>query len=91
MNEMHPERGVDNGLEPTVGEHMRLAQFLQALEKANEAELREISRKMAEQVLVVYPSALRYLAREAARNLGGGLWSKESSTRLLEALEAPHQ
>jgi hypothetical protein len=91
MNEMHPERGVDNGLEPTVGEHMRLAQFLQALEKANEAELREISRKMAEQVLVVYPSALRYLAREAARNLGGELWSKESSTRLLEALEAPHQ
>jgi hypothetical protein len=46
---------------------------------------------MAEQVLVVYPSALRYLAREAARNLGGELWSKESSTRLLEALEAPHQ
>jgi hypothetical protein len=40
---------------------------------------------------VVYPSALRYLAREAASNLAGQAWSKESSTRLLEALEAPHQ
>ena len=88
---MHPERGVDNGLEPTVGEHMRLAQFLQGLEKANEAELREISRKMAEQVMVVFPSALRYLAREAAKNLAGQAWSQESSDRLLKALEATHR
>jgi hypothetical protein len=91
MTSDHPERERDNGLEPTVGEHMRLAKFLQMLDKANEAELREISRKMAEQVMVVYPSALRYLAREAASNLAGQAWSKESSTRLLEALEAPHQ
>jgi thymidylate synthase ThyX len=91
MDEMHSERGVDNGLEPTVGEHMRLAQFLKALDKANEAELREIARKMAEQVMVVFPSALRYLAREAAKNLAGQAWSKESSDRLLEALEAPHR
>jgi hypothetical protein len=91
MDEKHPERERDNGLEPTVGEHLRLAQFLQALEKANEAELREIAKKMAEQVLVVYPSALRYLSREAARNLAGQPWTQESSDRLLDALQAPHR
>jgi hypothetical protein len=91
MSEKHPEREQDSGLEPTVGEHLRLAQFLQGLERANEAELREIARKMAEQVLVVYPAALRFLSREAARNLAGQPWSAESSEKLLKALRAPHE
>lgn len=88
---MHPEREADNGLEPTVGEQLRLAEFLKALDRASEADLREISRKMAQQVLVTYPSALRYLAREAAKNLAGDPWRVESSERLMQALAAPHE
>jgi hypothetical protein len=91
MHGVHPERGQDDGLEPTVGEQLRLAEFLKALEKANEAELREISKQMAQQILVVYPAAIRYLSREAARNMAGEPWTKESSDRLLTALEAPHR
>lgn len=89
MMGVHPERAQDNGLEPTVGEQLRLGEFLKLLDKASEPELREISRRMAEQVLVVYPAAMRYLSREAARNLGGEPWSRESSERLLEALQRP--
>ena len=83
MSTAHPERGPDDGLEPTVGEQLRLAQFLNALDKANEAELREIARAMAQQVLVTFPSAMRFLAREAARNLAGQPWSPEASEKLL--------
>ena len=90
MSSTHPERERDNGLEPTVGEQLRLAQFVNALDKANEDELRQIAKQMAQQVLVTYPSALRFLAREAARNLAGELWSPESSEKLMAALAAPH-
>lgn len=89
MRGQHPERGIDDGLEPTVGEQLRLAQFVNALDKANEDELREIAKQMAQQVLVTYPSALRFLAREAARNLAGQPWSPESSEKLLAALAGP--
>lgn len=89
MSNAHPERGIDDGLEPTVGEQLRLAQFVNALDKANEDELREIAKQMAQQVLVTYPSALRFLAREAARNLAGQPWSPESSEKLLAALAGP--
>jgi phenylacetate-coenzyme A ligase PaaK-like adenylate-forming protein len=90
MSSTHPERERDNGLEPTVGEQLRLAQFVNALDKANEDELRQIAKQMAQQVLVTYPSALRFLAREAARNLAGEPWSQESSEKLMAALAAPH-
>lgn len=86
MSSAHPEREPDNGLEPTVGEQLRLAQFLKLLDKASEAELREIARAMAQQVLVTFPSAMRFLAREAARNLAGQPWSPEASEKLVAAL-----
>ena len=86
MSNAHPERGRDDGLEPTVGEQLRLAQFLNALEKANEDELRQIARAMAQQVLVTFPSAMRFLAREAARNLAGQPWSSEASEKLVTTL-----
>lgn len=70
MEHYHPERAQDNGLEPTVGEQLRLGEFLKLLDKASEDDLRTICRRMAEQVLVVYPAAIRYLARESAKNLG---------------------
>jgi len=83
----HPEQQGDRGLEPTVGEQLRLGEFLKALEQASEQELRQMCRVMAQQVLITYPSAMRYLAREAARNLSGAPWSVESSARLMEALK----
>lgn len=91
MSNAHPERGIDDGLEPTVGEQLRLAQFVNALDRANEQELREIAKQMAQQVLVTYPSALRFLAREAAKNLAGQPWSPESSEKLLAALTGPRE
>lgn len=82
----HPERAEDNGLEATVGEHLRLAEFLKGLDRLGEAELRQISRQMAYQVLMVHPAAMRFLAREAAKNLSGVPWSAEASATLIEAL-----
>jgi hypothetical protein len=89
MELAHPERGQDGGFEPTVGEQIRLGQFINALERANEDELRTIAKTLAQQVLVTYPAAIRYLAKEAAANLAGHAWSKESSERLLNALQSP--
>jgi ParB-like chromosome segregation protein Spo0J len=86
MEERHPERAQDNGLEPTVGEQVRLGKFLKQLDETGEAELRTLCRQMAHQVLVMYPSAMRYLAREAARNLSGQPWSAEASEKLMKAL-----
>lgn len=89
---MHPhqmERDGDRGFEPTVDEHLRLGRFIAALDQAGEAELRQIAKMMAQQVLMTYPAAMRWLAREAARNLGGGPWKSEASDQLLAALQAP--
>lgn len=65
----HPENESLNTLEPTVGEQLRLAEFNHKLDKLDGKELREIAKILAKQALVVQPSAIRYLAREAARNL----------------------
>lgn len=87
MDCRHPERAQDNGLEPTVGEQLRLGEFLKKLDELGEAELKELCRLMAHQVLVVYPSAMRFLAREAAANLSGQPWSAEASETLMQALQ----
>ena len=83
MSVAHPERERDNGLEPTVGDQLRLREFLLGLDKASEAELRELCGMMARQVMLVYPAAVRFLAREAARNLQGEPWSAGRSQELL--------
>jgi hypothetical protein len=82
----HPEAGGDASFEPTVGEQLRLAQFVNALDKASEQELREISKLMAQQVLVTYPAAMRFLANEAAKNMSGYYWSEQRSEQLLRGL-----
>lgn len=82
----HPEGGFDRSFEPTVGEHLRLAEFTNALERASECELREIAKVMAQQVLVMYPAAMRFLAGEAAKNLGGHYWKEEHSAKMVETL-----
>jgi ABC-type Zn uptake system ZnuABC Zn-binding protein ZnuA len=67
----HPEVKVLNTLEPTVGEQLRLVEFNKKLDQANEAELREIAKLLAQQAIVSQPAVIRYLAREAAQNLSG--------------------
>lgn len=68
----HPECQGMQAIEPSVGELLRLKEFLEGIERLNEAELREMCRQMAHQVLVGYPATMRWLAREAAMNLGNG-------------------
>lgn len=88
MSGLHPEcAGSDPGFEPTVGEQLRLSQFLTQLERIGEEELRALCRQMAVQVLVTHPAAMRWLAREAARNLSGQVWSEEHSRKLLAGLQ----
>lgn len=83
----HPEMsGCDHHIEATVGEQLRLGQFLSSLDGMKEEELRELCRMMAQQVLVTYPAAIRYLAHEAARNLSGKAWSTENSEKMVELL-----
>lgn len=87
MGMSHPEMcGEDHHMEATVGEQLRLGQFLSALDDLGREELKDLCRMMAQQVLVTYPSAMRYLAHEAARNLGGAMWDEKRSEELLELL-----
>lgn len=84
----HPERAQDTGMEPTVGEELRLGEFLRMLERASIEELQAMCRLLARQALVVYPSAIRYLAREAAQNLSGRpAWSEEATARVMDAIQ----
>lgn len=85
----HPEHSGVSGLEPTVGEQLRLHEALQLIERASEPELRHLCRLWAQQVLVTHPAALRWLAREAAANLGGQIWSADHSQQLMQALALP--
>ena len=72
--------------EPTVGEHLRLGQFLREIEKADEAGLRDLCRRLAHMALLVYPATIRGLAWEAAENLSGKPWGEERGEALLQEL-----
>lgn len=72
--------------EPTVGEHLRLGQFLQGMEKASEQDLRVICAQLAKLALLVYPATIRGLAHEAAENLSGHAWGAERMESLAEDL-----
>ncbi|HCA35895.1 MAG TPA: hypothetical protein DEP13_04545 [Gammaproteobacteria bacterium] len=66
----HPEASDANSLEPTIGEQFRLEEFKRGLEKMDDVkQLREIATLLAKQALVIQPASIRYLAKEAARNL----------------------
>ena len=75
----HPEASDANSLEPTIGEQFRFEEFKRGLEKMDDVkELREIATLLAKQALVIQPASIRYLAKEAARNLtstSGSEWS----------------
>ncbi len=77
----HPEVESENTLEPSIGEQLRLVEFNRKIEGLSRDELLEIAKLLAKQALVSQPSVIRYLAHEAARNLGGGSmkdWTKEA-------------
>lgn len=79
----HPEASDANFLEPTIGEQFRFEEFKRGLEKMDDVkELREIATLLAKQALVIQPASIRYLAKEAARNLSsssGRDWSTVAS------------
>ncbi len=79
----HPEANDVNSLEPTIGEQFRFEEFKRGLEKMDDVkELREIATLLAKQALVIQPASIRYLAKEAARNLSsssGHDWSAVAS------------
>ena len=65
----HPEDVGDLSLTPTIGDQMRLDRFLESMKGASEEELREALALLAHQFFVAAPVQIRYLAREAAKNL----------------------
>ena len=79
----HPEANEANSLEPTIGEQFRYEEFKRGLEKMDDVrELREIATLLAKQALLLQPASIRYLAKEAARNLSsasGRDWSDVAS------------
>jgi hypothetical protein len=66
----HPESLGMQAIEPSVGDLLRLKEFLDGVEKAGERELRELCRLMARSVFVSHPATVRWLSREAAAGLG---------------------
>ena len=66
----HPESLGMQAMEPSVGDLLRLREFQSVLERAGEADLREMCRLMARQVFVTHPAVVRYLSREAAAGVG---------------------
>lgn len=79
----HPEADEANSLEPTIGEQFRFEEFKRGVEKMDSVkDLREIAMLLAKQALVIQPASIRYLAKEAARNLSsasGRDWSEVAS------------
>lgn len=79
----HPEVENENVLEPTIGEQLRYEDFKRGVEKLESvSELRELVLLLAKQAMVLQPASIRYLAKEAARNLtaaSGQDWTKVAS------------
>lgn len=72
--------------EPTVGEHLRLGQFVAAIDRAELGELRDLAKRLAQMSLLVYPAMLRGLAHEAAENLMGRPWAESRGEELVAEL-----
>ena len=83
----HPEIGGDSGIEPTIGEQLRLREAWQAIDRAGTEELRTLCKQLSEYAMVTMPAAMRWLVKQAASNLEGRPWSPEHSERLVAALE----
>lgn len=66
---MHPDQHTIGAFEPTIGEQMRLDSFLAGLEKMDREELLQAATMLGQHYFVQHPASVRWLAREAARNL----------------------
>jgi hypothetical protein len=82
----HPEGPRDPGLEPTIGDHLRLTDALRMIERADLEELRSVAKLLAQQAFVTHPAAIRYLSREAARNLAESFGRRPDGSALVELL-----
>lgn len=90
MTASHPERPGPGGLEPGVGELLALRRINDELDRASEGELRKVAKDMARLVVVVYPSAMRYLAKEAAQNLSQA-WAGRGPESAFQPASAAYQ
>lgn len=66
----HPEVENTNSLEPTIGEQLRYEDLKRGIDRLDDlGELRELAKLLAKQAMLIQPASIRYLAKEAARNL----------------------
>ena len=66
----HPEVSDTNSLEPTIGEQLRYEDLKRGIDRIDDlGELRELAKLLAKQAILIQPASIRYLAKEAARNL----------------------
>ena len=64
-------------IELSLSQELRLTQTLKTIESATETDLREIAVQLAHLALGTQPAAIKWLANEAAANLGF-VWSGHS-------------
>jgi len=83
---VHPEVTGDLWLEPTVGEHLRLAQLVKILDHATEDDLRKTCKMLAEIALLKQPCVIRYLTREAAKCSVDFVLSEEVQSQIWHAM-----
>ena len=69
---IHPEAPTSNELEICVHDLLRYSSFLKGLEDATQSDIQQALKLLAYQYFVAQPSAIRFLASEAARNLFEG-------------------
>lgn len=78
--------------EPTVGEHLRLGQFLRVIEQADERALRVMCGELARLALLVYPSTIRGLVWQSAEDLknqmNGDQRSQDMAREVLQKLQS---
>lgn len=90
--EAEQRNGNPDHFAPTVGEHVRLGQFLSALERADEKTLRAMCGDLARLALMTYPAMIRGLAWQAAENLSGRFSEAQTredlAARLIERIQS---
>ena len=67
----HPEAVGAGAFEPTIGEQIRLDRFLEGVKSSGREELLSAVQMLAKHFYVTHPATVRWLAKEAAKNLVG--------------------
>lgn len=87
---MHPEQHTIGIFEPTIGDQMRLDQFLSGLERMGREELVQAAEALARHFFISHPASVRWLAGEAARNLGDSYGAKPCSNYGSDECQGKH-